>query len=100
MRGDAADKIFPDIKVEIGDGPIRRVQRSSLSRPMSALGGESMAGFCPECRRGFANFSPLILLIAMIWLAHIGFDRALGYGLKYESGFGFTHMGRIGKLPN
>ena len=48
----------------------------------------------------FANFSPLILLIAMIWLAHIGFDRALGYGLKYERGFGFTHMGRIGKLPN
>jgi hypothetical protein len=41
-----------------------------------------------------------ILLIAMIWLAHIGFDRALGYGLKYASGFGFTHLGRIGKLPN
>lgn len=48
----------------------------------------------------FANFSPLILSIAMIWLAHIGFDRALGYGLKYASGFGFTHLGRIGKLPN
>jgi hypothetical protein len=26
----------------------------------------------------------------MIWLAHIGFDRALGYGLKYSSGFGVT----------
>ncbi|MEH2544962.1 hypothetical protein V1283_001607 [Bradyrhizobium sp. AZCC 2262] len=46
---------------------------------------------------GFGTASPLILSIAMIWLAHIGFDRALGYGLKYESGFGFTHMGRIGK---
>ena len=33
----------------------------------------------------------------MIWLAHIGFDRALGYGLKYSAGFGFTHLGRIGK---
>ena len=33
----------------------------------------------------------------MIWLAHIGFDRALGYGLKYATGFGFTHPGRIGK---
>ena len=22
----------------------------------------------------------------MIWLAHIGFDRALGYGLKYATG--------------
>ena len=43
---------------------------------------------------GFATAEPLILSIAMIWLAHIGFDRALGYGLKYASGFGFTHMGR------
>ena len=46
---------------------------------------------------GFATASPLVLSIAMIWLAHIGFDRALGYGLKYAGGFGFTHMGRIGK---
>ena len=29
---------------------------------------------------GFATASPLVLSIAMIWLAHIGFDRALGYG--------------------
>ena len=49
---------------------------------------------------GFATAEPLILSIAMIWLAHIGFDRALGYGLKYASGFGFTHMGRIGKKSN
>ena len=32
---------------------------------------------------GFATASPLVLSIAMIWLAHIGFDRTLGYGLKY-----------------
>ena len=46
---------------------------------------------------GFAMAAPLVLSIAMIWLAHIGFDRALGYGLKYAAGFGFTHLGRIGK---
>ena len=46
---------------------------------------------------GFALTSPLTLSIAMIWLAHIGFDRTLGYGLKYFAGFGFTHLGRIGK---
>jgi hypothetical protein len=45
---------------------------------------------------GFAFGSPLVLSIAMIWLAHIGIDRALGYGLKYATGFGFTHLGRIG----
>ena len=46
---------------------------------------------------GFAAAEPLTLSIAMIWLAHIGIDRALGYGLKYEAGFAFTHLGRIGK---
>jgi hypothetical protein len=46
---------------------------------------------------GFAAGEPLVFSIAMIWLAHIGIDRALGYGLKYQTGFGFTHLGRIGK---
>ncbi len=46
---------------------------------------------------GFGFAAPLTLSIAMIWLAHIGFDRALGYGLKYVAGFGFTHLGRIGR---
>jgi hypothetical protein len=46
---------------------------------------------------GFAMASPLVLSIAMIWLAHIGIDRALGYGLKYQAGFAFTHLGRLGK---
>jgi hypothetical protein len=40
---------------------------------------------------------PASLTIALIWLAHIGFDRALGYGLKYSAGFGYTHLGRIGR---
>jgi hypothetical protein len=46
---------------------------------------------------GFGMAAPLTLSIAMIWLAHIGIDRALGYGLKYPAGFGFTHLGRIGR---
>ena len=46
---------------------------------------------------GFALGDPLTPLLAMIWLAHIGIDRALGYGLKYSAGFAFTHLGRIGK---
>jgi hypothetical protein len=49
---------------------------------------------------GFAASEPLVLSIAMIWLAHIGIDRALGYGLKYQTGFGFTHLGRIGKAKD
>ena len=34
--------------------------------------------------------------LALVWLAHIGLDRALGFGLKYGSGFGHTHLGRLG----
>jgi hypothetical protein len=33
--------------------------------------------------------------IIVIWIAHIGFDRMLGYGLKYMNGFGYTHLGII-----
>ena len=33
--------------------------------------------------------------VALIWLAHIGVDRFLGYGLKYPSGFKETHLQRV-----
>jgi hypothetical protein len=41
--------------------------------------------------------NPASLSIALIWLAHIGADRALGYGLKYATDFSDTHLGRIGR---
>ncbi|HSZ74411.1 MAG TPA: DUF4260 domain-containing protein [Rhizomicrobium sp.] len=37
-----------------------------------------------------------VILVALIWAAHIGFDRAMGYGLKYASGFRDTHLNSIG----
>jgi Domain of unknown function (DUF4260) len=40
--------------------------------------------------------APELWDFAAIWLAHVGFDRMLGYGLKYPSGFKDTHLGRIG----
>jgi hypothetical protein len=42
---------------------------------------------------------PFGLAIALVWLAHIGMDRALGYGLKQPSAFRDTHLGRIGRAP-
>lgn len=45
-----------------------------------------------------ASSSQMSWIVALIWGAHIGFDRALGYGLKYEVGFCHTHLGLIGKL--
>ncbi|KUM28278.1 hypothetical protein AU467_12310 [Mesorhizobium loti] len=35
--------------------------------------------------------------VALIWIAHIAIDRALGYGLKLSTGFQDTHLGRIGR---
>lgn len=42
---------------------------------------------------------PLCIDIAAIWTAHIGFDRLLGYGLKYPTRFQETHLGAIGRAP-
>ncbi|MBI1817621.1 MAG: DUF4260 domain-containing protein [Deltaproteobacteria bacterium] len=41
-----------------------------------------------------------LTIAGLIWLAHIGFDRMLGYGLKYPSDFHDTHLGRIGRSPD
>jgi hypothetical protein len=35
------------------------------------------------------------LLFAIIWMAHIAFDRTLGYGLKYPTFFKDTHLQRV-----
>jgi hypothetical protein len=39
----------------------------------------------------------ILVQLALIWIAHIGFDRLVGYGLKYADGFVFTHLGRVGR---
>ena len=41
--------------------------------------------------------APHLAPLALIWSAHIAFDRLLGYGLKYASAFGDTHLGRVGR---
>jgi hypothetical protein len=35
------------------------------------------------------------LLFTLIWTAHIGVDRALGYGLKYPTFFKDTHLQHV-----
>jgi hypothetical protein len=73
----------------------------------------SMIGYAAGNRIGAAAYNavhtivgPLILAaigvlgdrelataIALIWLAHIAMDRAIGYGLKLPTGFKDTHLG-------
>lgn len=40
--------------------------------------------------------STLTVQLALIWTAHIGLDRMLGYGLKSPEGFKVTHLGTLG----
>lgn len=38
-----------------------------------------------------------LILAGAVLLAHVGMDRALGYGLKLPTDFRDTHLGRIGR---
>lgn len=38
----------------------------------------------------------ILQLTGIILFSHASFDRMLGYGLKYNKGFKFTHLGEIG----
>ena len=45
----------------------------------------------------FATAEDAFLIAAAVLTAHVGADRALGYGLKLPTGFRDTHLGRIGR---
>lgn len=42
---------------------------------------------------GYWQADPLVMALALVWLAHIGLDRLLGTGLKYNDRFTHTHLG-------
>jgi hypothetical protein len=46
---------------------------------------------------GWWQGRPLVLALGLVWLAHIGADRLLGYGLKYGDNFQHTHLGQLGR---
>ncbi|BBN59757.1 DUF4260 domain-containing protein [Hydrogenovibrio marinus] len=46
---------------------------------------------------GLMAHNDVALMLAVVWFAHIGFDRMLGYGLKFPDSFSHTHLGMIGK---
>jgi hypothetical protein len=74
-----------------------------------------MVGYLANTRLGAALYNsvhtevpPILLLctalargskevtgLALCWLAHIGMDRMCGFGLKYGTGFGHTHLGDL-----
>ncbi|RNA66889.1 DUF4260 domain-containing protein [Alteribacter keqinensis] len=44
---------------------------------------------------GLLLANPVVLAVGLIWSAHIGMDRMLGYGLKYPTAFQDTHLNRV-----
>jgi hypothetical protein len=44
---------------------------------------------------GWLTDADLAAKLGLIWIVHIGVDRALGYGLKYPTGFKDTHLQRV-----
>ncbi len=46
---------------------------------------------------GIYTSTTILQLLAVMLFAHSAMDRMLGYGLKYEKGFKYTHLGEIGK---
>jgi hypothetical protein len=54
--------------------------------------GHSYIGPALLALTGFMMATPLLYSLALIWAAHLGFDRLLGYGLKYPTAFDETHL--------
>ncbi len=86
----AALFLVPDLSM-LGYLASPRLGAAAYNTAHSYIGPALLAGI------GLWIGSAMVLPLAAIWVAHIGFDRVLGYGLKYDRGFGFTHLGLIGK---
>ncbi|MDB4956513.1 MAG: hypothetical protein JWO36_4082 [Myxococcales bacterium] len=73
---------------------------------LAYLAGAKIGGICYNSAHSYLGPAALVVLgltvdghlpleVACIWAAHVGFDRMLGYGLKYGT-FSDTHLGRVG----
>jgi hypothetical protein len=82
--------LLPDLSM-LGYLAGRRAGAACYNAAHSYLGPALLAAF------GLASNARGALLVASIWAAHVGFDRLLGYGLKYGTSFGDTHLGHRGR---
>ena len=86
----AALFLLPDLSLAAYlAGP--RVGAIAYNAAHSTLGGLGLAIV------GVLTGNATLVAGAAIWLGHVGFDRMLGYGLKYATGFRHTHLGLIGR---
>lgn len=84
--------LLPDLALLAYIGGNARLGMWAYNATHSSMGAV-LAGLC-----GVLMAQPLLWQISLIWFAHIGFDRVLGYGLKSPLGFRITHLGVIGGM--
>ena len=58
--------------------------------------GHAYVGPAALAAYGLMAHVDLAIPVALIWIAHVGFDRMLGFGLKYADAFTHTHLGHVG----
>lgn len=44
---------------------------------------------------GVVTGMTFLIALGALWMTHVGVDRALGFGLKNDTGFEDTHLGRL-----
>ena len=87
----AAALLVPDLALAAyGAGP--RVGAAVYNACHSYLAPAALAALA------YASSSPISWALCLIWVAHIGMDRALGLGLKFSSAFRDTHLGTVGRV--
>jgi hypothetical protein len=82
--------LAPDVSMAgyLGGPRLGSVTYNLVHNLVTALGLLAVGWFVP--------IAPLALAGAVL-IAHVGMDRALGYGLKLPTDFKDTHLGRIGR---
>jgi Domain of unknown function (DUF4260) len=82
--------LVPDLGL-IGYWANSRVGAATYNVSHTYLGPLLLAGL------GYSGLVHNVWPVCLIWVAHIGMDRALGLGLKFGSAFRDTHLGTVGR---
>jgi hypothetical protein len=77
--------LVPDLSI-LGYAANARVGAATYNAVHTYVGPLALAGYSV-----WAGHNS-VLLVSLIWMAHIGLDRMLGFGLKYPTRFKDTHL--------
>lgn len=83
--------LAPDLSM-VGYLANERVGAATYNAAHTLLGPAALLGLGLA---GATAWAPLAVDLALIWIAHVGVDRAVGLGLKYPTGFRDTHLDRV-----